>query len=67
MQQQYRPRSPAGATIHGNATSSYVPAGSAAGAGHMEPVNQGSGACGMCNLAAVISLVHLCILSARRA
>nr|CAB3485288.1 unnamed protein product [Digitaria exilis] len=45
VQQQYRPRSPAGATIHGNATSSYVPAGSAAGAGHMEPVNQGSGAC----------------------
>ena len=60
VQQQYRPRSLAGAPTQGNATS-YAPAGSAAAAvEHMEPVDQGANACGMCDYV-IISHVHLCI------
>ncbi|CAL5069164.1 unnamed protein product [Urochloa decumbens] len=41
VQQQYRPRSPAGAPTQGNATS-YAPGSATAAAGHTEPVNQAS-------------------------
>ncbi|KAL6651137.1 hypothetical protein ACP70R_010062 [Stipagrostis hirtigluma subsp. patula] len=41
VQQQYRPRSPAGALPQGSAAS-YAPAGGTAAAGHTEPVSQAS-------------------------
>ncbi|XP_062227433.1 eukaryotic translation initiation factor 4G-like [Phragmites australis] len=41
VQQEYRPRSPAGALTQGNATT-YAPSASAAAAGHTEPMSQAS-------------------------
>jgi len=53
VQQQYRPRSLAGAPTQGNATSYAPPA-----VEHMEPVDQGANACGMCDFVIISMYIY---------